>query len=174
MPQSQDNRRLYFLLALAVWAADQASKWLLAFTLAPGEVRRIVPGFFNLTHLYNRGAAFGLFADVATPLARILLVAFAIAALGVVLVLLWRNPAGRAIGWSLALIFGGALGNLVDRLRTGGVVDFLDFHLGGYHWPAFNLADSAIVLGAAGLIYQILHRTGLRPRPYGPGRHWEA
>ncbi|MFQ5927949.1 MAG: signal peptidase II [Terriglobia bacterium] len=158
------ERRLYFLLALAVWAADQASKWLVASALEPGQVRRIVPGFFNLIHLFNRGAAFGLFADSASPLGTILLVGFSLVALTVVLVLLWRKPAERSIGWSLALIFGGALGNLFDRIRAGGVVDFLDFHLAGYHWPAFNVADSAIVIGAAGLIFQLLRGSQLRSR----------
>ena len=158
-----ENRRLYFLLAVTVWAADQASKWLVASALAPGETR-YVAGFFNLTHTRNRGAAFGLFADLAAPLGTILLVALSGVALAVVLVLLWRNSSESFGSVSLALILGGALGNLFDRLRAGDVVDFLDFHLAGYHWPAFNLADSAIVVGAAGLIYQALRRTGLRQR----------
>jgi len=151
-------RSFYFLLALLVWAADQASKWVVAHALHVGEVRSLIPGFFNLTHVTNRGAAFGLFANVSSPLGTILLVLFSTLALAVIGVLLWRNPADRLSGVSLALLFGGALGNLLDRVRVGRVVDFLDFHLGGYHWPAFNLADSAIVLGAAGVMLHLLHR----------------
>lgn len=160
----RENRRFYFLLALAVWAADRTSKWLVASVLAPGEIRHLVPGFFNLTHLHNRGAAFGLFSDWGSPLGTVFLVSLSVAALVVILVLLWRNPAERVSGLSLALLLGGVLGNLFDRVRDGGVVDFLDFHLAGYHWPAFNLADGAIVLGAASLIYQVLRHTGLRHR----------
>lgn len=160
-----ENRRFYFCLALAVWAADQAAKWLVASALAPGEVRTVIPGFFNLTHVTNRGAAFGLFADVRSPLTTVFLVGFSLAALVVLAVLLWRKPAERLTGVSLALILGGALGNLFDRIRTGSVVDFLDFHLAGHHWPAFNLADSAIVLGAVGVLYQLLRRRELAPPP---------
>lgn len=159
-----DDRRRYFLLAAAVCLADWLTKALVAATLAPGETRHIVPGFFTLTHVRNRGAAFGLFADFTSPLATPLLVAFSVAALGVVLVLLWRHPTERASGYGLALVFGGALGNLVDRLHGGGVVDFLDFHLAGHHWPAFNLADSAIVIGAACVIVHVLRRSRLRHR----------
>ncbi len=155
-------RSFYFLLAVLVWAADQVSKWVVAQALLVGEVRPLIPGFFNLTHVTNRGAAFGLFANVSSPLGTILLVLFSGVALAVIGVLLWRNPADRLSGVSLALIFGGALGNLLDRVRVGRVVDFLDFHLGGYHWPAFNLADSAIVLGAAGVMLHLLRRRGSR------------
>jgi len=149
-------RLTYLLVAAGAFALDQAAKWLAAHALALGESRRIVPGLFDLTHWQNRGAAFGLFADAASPAAQIFLVAFSGAALALVGGLLWRGPATRLSGWGLGLILGGALGNLVDRLHRGSVVDFLDFHLGPYHWPAFNLADSAIVLGAAALMFEIL------------------
>jgi signal peptidase II len=148
------------MLAAALFLLDQGSKWLVAGSLRLGEVRSIIPGIFSLTHLRNRGAAFGLFADSGSPAVRAALIAFSVAALGLVLYLLWRGVSARATGWGLGLILGGALGNLVDRLRSGSVVDFLDFHLGGYHWPAFNLADSAVVVGALLLMIEVL-----RPHP---------
>ncbi|MFQ5724144.1 MAG: signal peptidase II [Terriglobia bacterium] len=149
------SRSLYLLLALAVFLLDQASKALVARTLAAGELRRVLPGFFNLTHTRNPGAAFGLLSNSDSPWAGAFLILFSVAALALVWSLLWRGPA-RLAGVGLGLILGGALGNLFDRLRAGSVVDFLDFHVGGYHWPAFNLADSAIVVGAAALLAEIL------------------
>lgn len=149
-------RRRYLLVAAAILLLDQVSKWTVLEALAPGELRRVLPGFFNLTHVRNRGAAFGLFSEAESTVVLILLVGFSLAALALVLALLWRGVAAWTTGWGLALIFGGAVGNLMDRLRSGSVVDFLDFHLGGYHWPAFNLADSAIVVGAGLLLLEVL------------------
>jgi len=163
MAESKD-RLGFLLLALSVLAADQVSKSAVAARLAVGETQRLLPGLFNLTHLHNRGAAFGLFSEIASPLGTLLLVAFSVAALTVVFVLLWQGRGGRLTGTALAFILGGILGNLVDRLRAGHVVDFLDFQLAGYHWPAFNLADCAIVVGAALLGYQLLcGRSALHP-----------
>lgn len=150
-------RAFYLLLAGALLLLDQGSKWMVAHSLALGETRRVIPGLFNLTHLQNRGAAFGLLADFASPLVLVFLIAISAVALGLLGTLLWRGPGSRLAGWGLALILGGAVGNLFDRLHAGRVVDFLDFHLGDYHWPAFNLADSAIVVGAAVLMGEILH-----------------
>ena len=140
----------WFALAAAWVLADQVTKWLVLSHFAYGE-RREVTGFFNLVLVYNKGAAFSMFADAAgwqTPL----LVAFALIAAGIVAYLIVRNPGKRLLCFGLALILGGALGNLVDRLRFGHVVDFLDFHAAGWHWPAFNVADSGITLGALLLI----------------------
>ncbi len=148
-------RFFYLLLAVGIFLTDRVSKWVVMHTLVLGETRRIIPGLFNLTHLRNRGAAFGLFAETESTLVVFFLIAFSAAALVLVLVLLWRGAASPWAGASLGLILGGALGNLVDRLNNGGVVDFLDFHLGPYHWPAFNVADSAIVIGAAVLMLEL-------------------
>jgi signal peptidase II len=148
-------RVFYLLGAVGIFLADRLSKWAVLQTLALGENRRVVPGLFNLTHLRNRGAAFGLFADAESTVVVVFLIAFSVAALVLVLVLLWRGTTSAWTGAGLSLILGGALGNLVDRLRDGGVVDFLDFHLGPYHWPAFNVADSAIVIGAAVLMLEL-------------------
>jgi len=158
------SRGASLMLAAAVFLLDQGAKWLVAGSMRVGEVRSVVPGFFNLTHLHNRGAAFGLFADSDSPAVRALLIAFSLAALALVFYLLWLGVTSRWTGWGLGLILGGALGNLLDRVRAGRVVDFLDFHLAGYHWPAFNLADSAVVIGALLLMVEVLrphrHETG--------------
>jgi signal peptidase II len=140
----------WFAASLAIVLADQLTKWLVLARFAPGE-RREVTEFFNLVLVFNKGAAFSLLADAPgwqTPV----LVAFAVAAALIVSVLLIRSPGRRTFSAGLALILGGAVGNVVDRLRFGHVVDFLDLHAAGWHWPAFNVADSAITVGAALLI----------------------
>ena len=142
--------RSWFALSAAIVLADQLSKWLVLASFAPGE-RREVTGFFNLVLVFNKGAAFSFLADAPgwqTPL----LVIFALAAAVIVSVLLVRSPPRRPFRAGLALILGGAVGNVIDRLRFGHVVDFMDLHAGGWHWPAFNVADSAITVGAALLI----------------------
>jgi signal peptidase II len=142
----------WFLLAAGIVVCDQAAKWLVLAKFAPGQVLPVT-GFFNLVLVFNRGAAFSFLAS-APGWQGPLFVAIALAAAAIISVLLIRGP-GRSL-WclSLALILGGALGNLVDRLRFGQVVDFLDFHAFGWHWPAFNVADSAITVGAALLILE--------------------
>ena len=148
------SRGASLMLAAALFLLDQGSKWLVAGSLRLGEVRTVIPGFFNLTHLHNRGAAFGLFADSDSPVVRGALIAFSLAALALVFYLLWRGVSSRWTGWGLGLILGGALGNLLDRVRAGSVMDFLKVHLAD--WPAFNLADSAVVLGALLLMIEVL------------------
>lgn len=140
----------WFGLAAAVIAADQLVKWIVLARFAPGE-GLAVTGFFNLVLVFNKGAAFSFLAREAgwqTPL----LAGFALVAAGIVSVLIVRNPEKDLLRAALALILGGALGNVIDRLRFGHVVDFLDFHAAGWHFPAFNVADSAITIGAALLI----------------------
>jgi signal peptidase II len=140
----------WFGIAAAIVAADQLTKWLVLARFAPGE-RMEITGFFNLVLVFNKGAAFSFLADAPgwqTPI----LVAFAFGAALLVSVLLVRSPGRQLFCAGLALILGGALGNVIDRLRFGHVVDFLDFHASGWHWPAFNVADSAITLGAVLLI----------------------
>jgi signal peptidase II len=140
----------YFLASLAIVLADQITKWIVLARFAPLERLEITP-FFNLVLAFNKGAAFSFLAGAGgwqTPL----LVAFALVAAIVVSVLLLRSPGRHLFCAGLALILGGAVGNVIDRLRFGHVVDFLDLHAGGWHWPAFNVADSAITVGAALLI----------------------
>ena len=143
----------WFALAAAIVAADQLTKWLVLGYFENRYPRVELTGFFNLVLVFNKGAAFSLFAQAAgwqTPL----LAAFALAAAVIVSVLIVRNPGRGLLCLGLALILGGALGNLIDRLRFGHVVDFLDFHALGWHWPAFNVADSAISVGAVILILE--------------------
>src|SRR5262249_24248420 len=137
------------LIALAVLILDRLSKWLVVRYIPLDDVVPIIPGFFRLTHLQNPGAAFSLFAESPSPFKTTILVAVSVAALVIVARLLWlrRNNFNRTT-LALALIMGGATGNLWDRLADGRVTDFLDFYLGAHHWPPFNVADSAIVVGA--------------------------
>jgi signal peptidase II len=140
----------YFLASCAIVLADQITKWMVLGRLVPWQRVEITP-FFNLVLAFNKGAAFSFLAGAGgwqTPL----LVAFALVAAVVVSVMLVRSPGRRMFCAGLALILGGAVGNVIDRLRYGHVVDFLDLHAGGWHWPAFNVADSAITVGAALLI----------------------
>jgi signal peptidase II len=149
-------RRLHLLIALAVFVADQLTKWVIGSAIPLHDSWPVIPGFFRLTHVKNRGAAFGIFADSTAPMKIEVLILLSVVALVVVLMLLWEQPGARRIGLGLALILGGALGNLFDRLAHGSVVDFLEFYLRGFHWPAFNVADSAIVIGAGLLVLDML------------------
>ena len=149
----------WFALAALVVAADQATKALVLARFALGERLELAP-FLNLVFVYNPGAAFSFLSE-AGGWQRPLLVAFALGAAAIVSVLIVRRPQERLLCTGLALILGGALGNVIDRLRFGQVVDFLDFHAGGWHWPAFNVADSAITIGAVLLILEgFVHREG--------------
>ena len=150
-------RRFHFLIALLVVVLDRIAKWTVAANIPLHDSIAIIPGFFRLTHVQNRGAAFGLFADSPSEWKIAVLVLFSLIALAIVLALLWKNSHSMTTtGMGLALILGGALGNLWDRLVSGQVTDFLLFYLGSYQWPAFNVADSAIVIGAGLLVIEIL------------------
>ena len=130
------------LFGLIVLAADQASK-MAALTAFDYPIE--VTGFFNLVLVLNQGVTFGLFAQ-SEQSGIWLLVGLALLICGYLL-WLWRGARSGFEAAALMAVIGGAVGNIIDRIRFGGVIDFLDFHLLGYHWPAFNLADSAIVLG---------------------------
>lgn len=133
---------------------DQITKLLVVRTLALGEQVPVIDGFFNLVLVYNRGAAFGLFANFSREFTWIFFIMTTSLVLGVVAYLWWRLPSDQTLAaLGLSLILTGAVGNLIDRIRLGQVVDFLDFHLGQYHWPAFNVADSMVCLGAGLLLW---------------------
>jgi signal peptidase II len=150
-------RKYHFLISLLVVFADQAAKWVVARNISLHDSLVVIPGLFRITHVQNRGAAFGLFSDSPSEWKIAILISFSLVALVVVSALLWKNSHAMSVtGVGLALILGGALGNLWDRLISGHVVDFLDFYVGAYHWPAFNVADSAIVIGALLLVGEIL------------------
>ena len=155
--QPHAMRKYHFLIALLIVLSDRVAKWVVQAQISLHDNINIIPGFFRLTHVENRGAAFGLFAESPSEWKVTVLVLFSLVALVIVSALLWKNShAMTTTGVGLALILGGALGNLWDRLLSGHVVDFLDFYIGSYHWPAFNVADSAIVIGALLLVAEIL------------------
>jgi signal peptidase II len=137
----------WLAIAAAVVVLDQVTKGAISASLRPGEVREIAP-FFNLVLVHNRGAAFSFLSD-AGGWQRGMFVGIAALAVAVIVVLLARHPGERLFCSGLALILGGALGNVWDRVMLGQVVDFLDFHAFGWHFWAFNVADSAISVGAA-------------------------
>jgi signal peptidase II len=150
-------RKYHFLIALLVIALDRLTKWTIAQKLSLHDSIPVIPGFFRIIRTENRGAAFGLFADSPSEWKVGLLILFSLVALLIVSALLWRNSHSMtSTGIGLALILGGAVGNLWDRVVSGHVVDFLLFYVGQYQWPAFNLADSAIVVGAGLLVFEIL------------------
>jgi signal peptidase II len=141
-------RKYFFFIAAAVLLLDRLAKWSVASNIPLHNSVTVIPGCFRLTHVENTGAAFGLFAESTAQWKIGALVSFSVIALIVVSMLLWKHShslSTTTIG--LSLILGGATGNLWDRMLTGHVVDFLDFYVGSYHWPAFNVADSAIVIG---------------------------
>jgi len=147
------------LIALSVLLLDRITKWAIARTIPLEDTINIIPGFFRLTHLENTGAAFSLFADSSSPFRTTLLIAFSVAALAVVSFLLWKDRSVFHSGTlALSLILGGAVGNLWDRISDGKVTDFLDFYIGVHHWPPFNVADSAIVVGALLLFMRMLRK----------------
>lgn len=150
-------RLLYLLLAGGVFLADRLTKTLIEAGLALYESRVVVPGFFHIVHVKNQGIAFGLFAEAPSASKTFTLVFLSAVALAGVGYVLWTSTVAAAQqNAALALILGGAMGNLFDRVRSGGVVDFLDFFVGPYHWPAFNLADSAIVVGGGLLLLYLV------------------
>ena len=150
-------RKYHFLIAIVVLLLDRLAKWTVEVNIPLHDSISVLPGFLRFTHVQNRGAAFGLFAESPSEWKAAVLVMFSVVALAIVCFLLWKNShAMSTTGVGLALILGGALGNLWDRLVSGHVVDFLDIYVGNYHWPAFNLADSAIVIGAMLLVSEIL------------------
>jgi signal peptidase II len=161
-----DVRWLTMLLFLTV--ADQLTKLLVVAEFDLHDSVAIIPGLFNLVYVRNFGAAFGIFAGLDSPLREILLFSSTTVAIGVVFAFLGgmgrENRVGRL---ALALVFGGAVGNLIDRLRLGYVIDFLDFHIGEHHWPAFNLADSFICIGVVLLVFLPREEESAAQHPQG-------
>ena len=141
-----------YLLAIVVIGLDQASKhWILDVFDLPLKTTVPVAGPFHLTMVWNRGVSFGLF-DSGSPWGPMLLAGLAL--LIIVVLIVWLARAGsRLSAVAIGMVLGGAVGNVIDRIRYGAVVDFLDFHALGYHWPAFNVADSAISIGVGLLLY---------------------
>jgi signal peptidase II len=156
---SSSSRVLWVVIAVVVFVGDQVTKARVEDAIPENTTVSVLPHFFNLVHTKNPGAAFGLFSDSPAPWKTVLLIVVSSVLLAMVIAVMGRNQQLRwGTGVGLALILGGALSNLFDRIRFGRVVDFLDFYYRSYHWPAFNLADSAIVVGAGLLVLRLLFR----------------
>ena len=153
------NTRLLLLPALAITLLDQVSKLILVRTIHIHESVPVIHGLFNLVHVRNRGMAFGMMNRPGHGFVFYLLIAATVGA--VVLLILWFRKLKddeHKIILGLSLILGGAVGNLIDRIRLGEVIDFLDFYVGPHHWPSFNVADSAITVGVLWLAINMLFR----------------
>ena len=160
-------RGLYLLIAFAVVALDRLTKWVVATRLSLHDGITVIPNFFRIVHVENPGAAFGLFANSSSQWRMVILIFFSLLALIVVGWMLWKNSHALTVtGTALSLVLGGALGNLWDRALVGHVTDFLEFHVGSYYWPSFNVADSAIVVGAILLVGDILLASEGRNKKY--------
>ena len=156
MTQSS-TRTVHFLLAALVILLDRWTKHLVASRIRMYEDIPVIRGFFSLTHTENTGAAFSLFADSPAQWKTAMLISFSVVAMIVVSILLWKQARALTMtGIALSLILGGAVGNLWDRAARGRVVDFLLLYVKNYRWPVFNLADSAIVVGASLLVLEII------------------
>jgi signal peptidase II len=147
----------YLWVAGAIVALDQVAKALVDRYMDLHESHSIVEGLARLTYVQNRGAAFGILSDADLPYQSVLFSVVSIVALGAIAVYAWKLPVtSRLPRTALALIMGGAVGNLLDRMRLGYVIDYVDVYWGRHHWPAFNVADSAISIGVALLVLDIL------------------
>ncbi len=153
----KSHLKLFLTLAVGVLLLDQVSKAAVSATLKMYEIRPIVHGLLNLTRVHNTGAAFGFLAGQPSILRTLFFLGVSLLAMGVVLWMLFRLPPDQKVELvALSLIFGGALGNFIDRARLGEVIDFIDVYYRTYHWPAFNVADSAITIGVILLLYRLV------------------
>jgi signal peptidase II len=154
----RDWRWLMLVIAVLVIALDRVTKLWVVRNIVAGQAIVVWPHVFRLTHVLNTGAAFSMFEGASSPnLVRNALVAFSVIAVLVVLAMIWKM--GQTVtltSIALSLILGGAIGNLYDRVKFSYVVDFLEVHIVRYHWPDFNVADSAIVVGACLLLLEML------------------
>jgi signal peptidase II len=149
----------YFAFIVFLLCFDQATKWLIARQIPLYGSRKIIPGFFNLTHIRNKGAIFGFFSHSGSRFVFLALIAASVIALALVIYYFIKTPtAERGMKLALSLILAGALGNQIDRVSRGYVIDFLDLYVRNRHWPFFNVADSCITIGAILLLIIFLVR----------------
>ena len=157
MPFRLQGRLPYIVVAAATLALDRWTKTLIQKHFDLNESISVIDGFFNITYVRNTGVAFGIFDPLSLPAKSVLLSVFtAFAAVVVITYSVRSSLRNRLLQFALALVLGGALGNLYDRLAYGYVVDFLEFYVRTYHWPSFNVADSAISIGVILLALEIL------------------
>ena len=153
----KSHLKFFLPLAAGVFLLDQASKAVVSATLKMHEIRPLIHGLLNLTLVHNTGAAFGLLAGQPSILRTIFFLGVSVVAMGVILWMVFRLPQDQKLElFALSLIFGGALGNVIDRARLGEVIDFIDVYYRTYHWPAFNVADSAITIGVILLVSRLV------------------
>jgi signal peptidase II len=151
------SRAVWAVIAAVIFIADQATKAAVERSIPEHTTLPVVPHFLNFVHTKNAGAAFGLFSESPSAWKTVLLIVVSSLLLAMVIGVVWRNQQLRHVaGVGLALILGGALSNLFDRIRFGRVVDFVDVYYRSYHWYTFNLADASIVVGAGFLVFELL------------------
>ena len=144
--------------------ADQVTKFIIDRTMPLHHSIPVIDNLFSLTYIRNTGAAFGILAGSHEAFRLPVLIAFSLIAIGFIVVMLKRLPSNETgLITALAFILGGAIGNLIDRIAYGEVIDFLDFYWSGYHWPAFNLADSFITVGVLIIVYYLIQAKGADP-----------
>jgi signal peptidase II len=149
----------FLVVALAIVIFDQITKWMIIQNLSLHDVYQVIPRCFNLVHIHNPGSAFGLFAGHHSLFRNVFLLTASVVALSLILYLHHNTPAEfPMLSIGFAMIFGGAIGNMIDRIRLGYVIDFIDIYLGFFHWPAFNIADSAITIGMLIFAFFMLFR----------------
>ena len=150
---------IFLPIVIVIVILDQVTKLYIDASMALHTSFPVINGFFNITYIRNPGAAFGFLAGSPAMFRSLFFLAVTVLAVGLILYYLYKNPfRGNLLTVSLALILAGALGNLIDRLRFGEVIDFLDVYIGTTHWPAFNVADSAISVGAVILFLAMIHQ----------------
>jgi signal peptidase II len=154
------KKRVFSLILIATLVVlDQLSKALIAGNIALNSSKEVIPNFFHLVHIRNKGAIFGFFSRSADAWVFILLTLASFAALGLVVFYFFKTPPReKFLILALSLILAGALGNLIDRVMRGSVIDFLDFSVKGWHWPSFNVADSCITVGALLLVFLFIFK----------------
>ncbi|MGA2118822.1 MAG: signal peptidase II [Bryobacteraceae bacterium] len=144
-----DARTKAYVAAGAIFVLDRTSKWIVERYVTFSDDYRVIPGLFDIVRSQNRGVAFGIGNDSAGTWLTLLLAAVSLAAVVLIAGILWKGQRVEKLTlWGLACILGGAAGNVFDRLASGQVTDFLELYIGQYHWPTFNVADSAIVIGS--------------------------
>jgi signal peptidase II len=155
-------KRKYWILLIfcfGILLLDQWSKYIIVQKLLLYQRVEVIHGLFNIVHVRNTGGAFGIFGGERGGIGSVLFVIVSLIAIGAIIFLFVKTRENeKTLALSFSLILSGALGNLIDRLHYGEVVDFLDFHIAAYHWPAFNVADSAICVGIGLMVLEVLKR----------------
>jgi signal peptidase II len=155
------NDVIFFITSAAIILFDQITKYFIDSSMSVGDSFPVIQGLFNITYVRNPGAAFGIFSKSPEVFRTVFLIVVTSAAMILILYYIRMNrERGIPLNLALSMIFGGAIGNLIDRIRFGEVIDFLDFYIGSHHWPAYNLADSAISTGAVLLLLSMIWKKG--------------